>query len=429
VASLLIGTAISSAAHAQATAEPQEVSSQIARLQALIEGQSAQLARQEAEIADQRVDLNAQQGLLKKLQLSGTDLAISHARGEPTDVVVASDAADPAAGPAGQVAPVAGAPVGEAPPPGDNRIIVASLPEANGVLTPSGHWVIEPSVSYTHGSSNRLVFRGVEIVTGFQIGVIDANDVDQNLTSGALDVRYGLTSRIELEARVPYVYRTDRAITLAQMQDQVTQTAWSSGSDIGDVEVSARYQINNGANGWPVLIAGLRAKSNTGSSPYGIDRDESGVATKAATGSGFWGYEPSISLLYPSDPVVIFANLSYFGQVARDIDRPLGNVDIGRVDPGGSIGASAGFGFALNPRFSFSLGYRHNYIFPTKTELKAPADIDYSQAKSTSLQVGAFTFGWSFQLTSRLTLSNTYEIGTTRDAPDMSFAFRLPYRF
>jgi hypothetical protein len=448
VASLLCATAVASVARAQDITPSQEIvtrdrgqptaelSGQIAHLESLIADQAAQLARQEKEIADQRAALKAQQGLLDNLKLSQAAMASTRAAGSPVEPVAAAATATPdtpttlASGPgdtgnpAGQAAPiVSGEPVGQAPPPADNRIIVASLPEASTVLTPKGHWVAEPSLSFTHGSSNRLVFEGVEIVTGFQIGIIDASDADQNLTSAAIDYRYGLTNHIELETRVPFVFRTDRVTTLSQNTTAATQTETINGSDIGDVEFAVRYQLNSGQNGLPVMIAGLRAKSDTGSNPYDIPRNQFGISSAAATGTGFWGLEPSLSLLYPSDPAVIFANISYFDQLPRTIGRTIGGSLIGRVSPGGSIGASAGFGFALNPRFSFSLGYQENYIFPTSTV------VDGTVQKSTSLQVGSFTFGWSFQLTPRITLSNTYNIGTTRDAPDMSVAFRLPIRF
>jgi hypothetical protein len=449
VASLLCATAVASVAHAQDAAPTQqaaavtpELAGEIAHLESLISDQAAQLARQEKEIADQRASLKAQQGLLDNLKLSQAAMASTRAAGSPIEPVAAAATASPdtpttlatgpsdSGAPAGQAAPVvSGEPVGQAPPPADNRIIVASLPEDSTVLTPKGHWVVEPQLSFTHSSTNRLVFDGVQIVTGFQVGIIEASDADQNLTQAALDVRYGLTNHIELEAKIPYVYRTDRVTTLAQMSDASTETETIDGSNIGDVEFAVRYQLNNGQNGLPVMIAGLRAKSDTGSSPYDIGRDQFGASTSAATGTGFWGLEPSLSLLYPSDPAVIFANISYFDQLPRTFNTIVGqntdgtNLVLGRVSPGGSIGMSAGFGFALNPRFSFSLGYQENYIFPTTEYLNG------SPQKSTSLQVGAFTFGWSFQLTPRITLSNTYNIGITRDAPDMSVAFRLPIRF
>ncbi|MDB5442813.1 MAG: hypothetical protein JWP73_1189, partial [Phenylobacterium sp.] len=324
-----------------------------------------------------------------------------------------------------QAAPLLGSPpnsVGEAPAPGP-RVEVASVPPDLGVLTPRGHWVVEPSVDYSHGSSNRLVFRGIEIVTGLQIGVIEANDADRNAVEAAVDVRYGLLDRLELEARVPYLYRDDRVTTLAQREASATRTMFLRGYGPGDIELSGRYQINSGLGGWPVFIAGVRVKTDTGISPFEVDRDQFGVAQELATGSGFWGAEASLTFLYPSDPVVIFGGVSYFDHMLKHIDRDVGGVIVGKVDPGDSIGANLGFGFALNPRFSFSLGYKHNYIYPTKSVLGGTVQ------RSESLQVGAFMFGWSFAVTDRITISNNYEIGTTRDSPDMRVMIRIPVRF
>jgi hypothetical protein len=88
-------------------------------------------------------------------------------------------------------------------------------------------------------------------------------------------------------------------------------------------------------------------------------------------------------MLYPSDPAVIYAGLGYNYNVADDIDKTIGKVAVGRVDPGDSISANLGFGLALNPRLSMSLGYSHNYVFPTSTELDGQAE------ESTSIQVGS----------------------------------------
>lgn len=55
-------------------------------------------------------------------------------------------------------------PVGEAPPVAEAPPIVAALPEGQGVLTPPGRLTVDASFDYTRSSSNRLVYRGVEIV-------------------------------------------------------------------------------------------------------------------------------------------------------------------------------------------------------------------------------------------------------------------------
>lgn len=140
----------------------------------------------------------------------------------------------------------------------------AALPEVASVLTPPGHFVIEPSAEYVGASTNPLVFRGIEIVTGLQIGVIKASDVDRDTLLAALTARYGLTDRLELEIRAPYLYRHDRITTLAQRDDQIIREFDLEGDGLGDIEAALRYQLNDEANGAPIYIANLRLKSNTG---------------------------------------------------------------------------------------------------------------------------------------------------------------------
>lgn len=400
-------TCFAAPARAQ-TAE--ELKAAIDQLAARLEGQDRALAAQQTALAAQAAEIERLRALADPTLAMVTGLG---AAGQPALPPPPADVArrQPPGGPVG------------APPPAAPPVEVASVPEGYGVLLPQGRFVLEPSIDYTHGSSNRLVFRGVEIVTGVQIGVIEASDADRNSVSGALSARYGLMDRLEVELRVPYLYRDDRVTTLAQQDESITRTYHLEGQGLGDVELSARYQVNRGLGGWPVLLAGLRIKSDTGVSPFDVPRDEFAVATELATGSGFWAVEGGVNFLYPTDPIVLFGGLSYLSHQPRKIGKLIGEIPVNKVDPGDSISTNVGFGFALNPRFSFSLGYKHTYVFPTKTV------IANTRQESESLNVGAFTFGWSLQLTRRISIANTYEIGTTSDSPDARIVFRVPVRF
>jgi hypothetical protein len=320
-------------------------------------------------------------------------------------------------------APAPQGPVGEAPPESTQTSTVDALPEGQNALLGAGRLVIEPSFEFSRTSGNRLVFRGVEIVTGIQIGLIEANDTARNTLSSSVALRYALTDRLEVEARIPYVYRDDRVTTLSQNSTTTTQTFNLNGSDIGDVELSARYQLTQGRNGGPIFVAGARVKSTTGTGPFDVERDTQGVAAELATGSGFWSVQGSISVLYPTDPAVLFANVSYMYNAPDTIDQTYGAVTVGEVDPGDSIGFGFGFGFAMNPRFSTSLGYSHSYVLPTETELNGTVQ------ESTELQVGSMQMGLSFRASERLTLSAGVDFGVTDDAPDVRVSFRAPYRW
>jgi len=394
------------------------------------EALSVRIARLEAIVADQQRRIEAQDALLAQVRpiqnawrLATPDGAFATATLQDLRAGQVAEQSPARSDPPGAIPAPSGAPPTQPPSLDDRREQLAAIPEGIAVLSRPGRLSLDLSGEYTRSSANRLVFRGIEIVPGVQIGVIEANEADRDTLATTATARYGVTSRLEVEVRAPYVWRNDTITTVQQRDEAVTRTIDLKGDGVGDIEASARYQINGGRNGWPIFIAGLKVKSDTGEGPFDIPRDEFGVATRLATGSGFWGVEPSVSFLYPSDPAVIFGNLSYFAHLARDIDQQEGEILIGRVDPGDAIGASIGFGFSLNPRFSFSLGYKHSYIFPTSTQLN---DITED---SDELQVGALLFGLSYLLNDRFSLNGNFEFGVTGDAPDMRFVMRAPLVF
>lgn len=439
------------ALRAQVEAQTHELETQKSALQTqdhLLHEQSAEieaLKAKDSEAAEPPEALATFRGLgLSGVQAPGSDGAGSPAANAqpspaPPIQTAQAQAAETQAAPA-QAAPAQPAqvdppppagspppqPVGEAPPPSQAAAatVTQALPEFMGVLTAPGHWVIEPQFEYLHASTNELVFRGVQIVPGLQIGLIDATTAERDTVSTALDVRTGLTHRIELEVRAPFVYRHDTTTTLEQKDTSETLTETVSNSDIGDVEVIGRYQLNSSRNNSAIWIGALDVKTNTGLGPYDVTYDAFGVAQKEATGSGFWSIEPTVSVLYPTDPVVLFASVGYIYSISRDVNKQItSNVTVQHVNPGGSPVGSVGFAFALNDRFSFSLGYKHSYIRPTETQLNGV------WTSSQALQIGVSTFSMSYRITPTINLSDSFEFGVTRDAPDLHILTRLSFFF
>ena len=383
--------------------EPEQLEEQLLRLETELKAQRDLINQQQAQITAQQGEINALKVSLELQNIRGAGLAQAGA-------------------PAQQTTPLPDQPVGEGPtsPPLAERAEIQAIPKDLGVLTPAGQLVFDPSLEYTRSSTSRLVFRGIELIPGIQIGLIEATDADRDAIRANAALRYGVTPRLELEASLPFIYRHDRVEVVQHRDSQIVRDITLKGDGIGDAEFTARYQLNRVRPLKPIWIVSLRVKSRTGEGPFEIPFDEFGVATGLATGSGFWGFEPGISFLLPSDPVVIYGGLSYFYHMARDIDREIGDVFIGRVDPGDAITANIGFGFALNPRFSFSLGYRHNYILATTSEI---GDTEQESAK---LHVGQLNFGMSYRLTRRHVVNLGFEFGVTEDAPDVSITLRSP---
>lgn len=392
------------------------------------------LAQQERESEQQRKEITRLRAQLEKLRApkaktaaapksapalkAATPPAAASAVGAPAQVRVASQPAQPVAMPE--------RPVGQNPNPKKDIPEASALPENVSVLTPPGSFVFTPSFEYTRSSSNRLVFRGVEIVPGLQLGLIDANDVARDTVIGALNLRAGLFDRLEMEVRLPYVYRNDRLTTLSQQivsgTAPATQTTTISSNGLGDVEASLRYQFNGASGSDPIYIGSIRVKSPTGVGPYNVRFDNTGIASTLATGTGFWAAGPGFLMIVPSDPAVMFVNLSWMHSFGQNIGKTIGTTPVGEVDPGDSFDLAAGFGLALNQRFSFSLGYNHTLILPTTQKIGATLQ------RSSTLQAGSLSFGMSYQLAPGLVISNSYLFGVTSDAPDLSVVFRIPIK-
>lgn len=397
----------------------------IAEQRALIDRQSAMIAEQGEQIAklqQQIVTQQAQVDRLSSFALAEAPLDIFRGTGMGGVGGQGVGAGPALPGPGSDAVALPDAPVGEAPPPEEPpQQRVAAVPEGQGVLTRAGELFFEPSFEYTRSSTNRLVFRGIELIPGIQIGLIEATDADRDTLVGTASLRYGITDRLEAEVRLPYLYRNDRIEVVQQRDEGIVRQIALREDGFGDAEFSLRYQFNRPVGQKPIFVGTLRVKSDTGKGPFEIGYDEFGVATGLATGSGFWAVQPGLNFLMPSDPAVIYGGAAYLYHIPRDVNEMVGDVLIGRVDPGDAVSANIGFGFALNPRFSFSLGYRHNYIFPTKTE------IGDTRQKSNYLHVGSLNFGMSYRLTQRDVLNLGFEIGVTEDAPDVSITLRMPF--
>lgn len=311
-------------------------------------------------------------------------------------------------------------PVGKAPEAEKAQPLqIADLIESRGVLTPRGMMIIEPSLQYTNSSVTRVALEGFTIIPALTIGSIDILGVDRNTLTAAFNLRYGVTSRLELEARIPYVYRKDttRSRPLAEPAES-DKAVDAEGSDLGDIEVGVHYQFNHPASRRPHFIANLRVKTRTGTDPFDTETDpETGLQTQLPTGSGFWGVQPSLTISYPSDPAVFFGNLSYLWNIERRIDDARGE-----INPGDAVGVSFGMGFSINNDASFTLGYSHNTV--GKTEQNGN-NIEGSER----LHIGTLLYGITHRAGKGGSVSLTVGAGVTDDAPDVQVSLRVPVAF
>ena len=326
---------------------------------------------------------------------------------------------------------VGAAPESPAPP------VVVAVSEPAGILTGAGKFVLEPSLQYSYSSSNRVALVGYTIIPSLLIGLVDVREIKRNSVTGAVALRYGLTNRLELEAKLPYVYRNDstisREVSMGTANDSVFNT---SGKSIGDVEVAARYQLNQGGGNWPYLIGSMRFKSRTGKSPFDVVTDcvtrcagntsNTGLPFELPTGSGFYSVQPGLTWLFPSDPAVFFGGVSYTHSFKRsDLSRLVLNGEresIGTVAPGGVLGVNFGMGMALNEKTSFSLGVELNSVDRTRQNGEPVLG-------SVRTQLASLLMGYSYRHSQKTTINVSVSAGLTQDTPDLSLTLRVPFSF
>ncbi|MDH5832447.1 acetate kinase [Luteimonas kalidii] len=428
---------------------------QIGALQALVERQQRELDALARELGDSRLDA---------MRARGDDPAhplLPLAIGQSTVGLAADGTTHPS-----QTAPVAAsvedAPdvqadgpraddaagmtqVGRPPESAERPPEVAQIFDQPGVLTPRGRLVLEPSLQFGYSSNDRVALVGYTVIPAILIGLIDVRQVKTTSLTATLAARYGLSRRLELEVRAPFSYissdTVSREIFTGAAQDNVFQ---ADGKGVGDLELTARYQLNEGGVDRPFYVLWLRYKTRTGRDLFEVVTDcvtrcvanatGTGLPLDLPTGSGFTALQPGVTWLYASDPVVFFGSLSYLHNFERDdVSRivlsgaPEGfpqttTEPIGTVDAGDIIGFNFGMGLALNERASVSFGYDQSIVDRTKQNGEdAPGAV--------RVVLGTLVVGGSYRLGERTSLNVALGVGVTRDTPDVSLAVRVPVTF
>ncbi|MGH7030739.1 MAG: hypothetical protein ACREEZ_09970 [Stellaceae bacterium] len=333
----------------------------------------------------------------------------------------------------GQSAPIAGPSAAQQ----QARQVVETAPaltNSGGVLTPKGQFIIDPSVEYDYWSQNQLGVNGFQIIPGITFGNIFANRVEQNITTAAVTARYGITDRLEINIKVPYVYNTGNTISLIpEGTNAQLLNVNATGMGIGDMQFGTSYQFNSGENGWPILVGNLLFKTATGTSPFQVpiitlnDMNGeflAGQPKRLATGTGFYAAEPSLTVLVPTAPGVLFANIQDVHNLGRTVHIQSvqgGPATAVFLQPGENPAITFGIGFALNDRAALTFSYQQEHVFTAFENHQAIAGSPYS--------FGTFNFGLGYQISQSTRLNLSVGIGAGQNAPVAKVLLEVPYRF
>ena len=432
IASCLAILYCDSAIAQQAAPTVQELTTQLVQLRGQVDAQQKVIESLVREMRERQASNQPALALPDLSAQRGTGAAASVMTGA---ALAAVGLAPSDAGASNNGGPV---PVGQAPKRDSRPPEIAPPFEQPGILTQKGKYVLEPSLQFGYSSSNRVALVGYTVIPALLIGLVDVREVKRNTFTGAITARTGLTNRLEVEVKVPYVYRSDATVSREIFTGTAVERVFNtSGKGIGDIELAARYQLNQGGPDKAYYIAGLRVKSRTGRDPFSVVTDcttrcvgenitGTGLPLDLPTGSGFYSLQPTLTWLFPSDPAIFFGTVSYLHNIARNnVSRRVLNGEsenIGDLAPGDVFGFNFGLGLALNDKASVSFGYDHSSIGRMKQNgVNVPGSV--------RTQLGTLLVAYSYRISDKRSLNVSVGAGVTRDTPDVSLSIRVPTTF
>ncbi|MFH0809884.1 MAG: hypothetical protein V2A77_05385 [Pseudomonadota bacterium] len=289
--------------------------------------------------------------------------------------------------------------------------------DKGGSLIGSGRIVIEPAVSYSTFSREKVSISGFTIFEAILIGRINVGRINRHIFSPSLTLRYGLKD-LELSGKLPYMLRTDDEAFPA---GDGTSHFSATDSELGDVEGAAFYHLLSEGGTRPDVVVGVTGKTITGRDPYGLRKknikNSQPRLLEFPTGSGHWGIAGTIIFVKTSDPAVLFFNTSYYYNFARNIGQG-SSVGYGDIKPGDSAEYSFGLVLGLNEKLAanFSLSQRITWDSSRNGKKQRDSGADSAQAN----------FGWTYAFSRSLSLDVVAGLGLTEDAPDFTVGIRLP---
>ncbi len=274
---------------------------------------------------------------------------------------------------------------------------IMSRVEKGGVLLPKGKLQVEPSFSYTHFSNNRVNLSGFSLFDVIFVGEIESNEVDRDILTSSLDMRYGLGRNLQAEVSIPSQYQ--RQETLSGPVNERKQ-ATSSDAGMNDISGGFSYQFMHEHGSWPNMIAQMKLKAPTGQDPK--------------FGSGVWGLKGGLVMMKSSDPVVLFSSMAY----SLNFPGQINGID---VNPGNSIELSAGLAYALNYNLAWNTSIEQVFVGESTS--------NNSRVAGSRLVIANLKTGLTYALTKQLSLDFSVGAGLTEDSPDLSVTVSLPYTF
>lgn len=326
----------------------------------------------------------------------------------------------------------------------ENRAAEPTRTEAENAVVQREHaplfdhkLTIDWGISDTYYDRRQLQLSGFLALDAIFLGNLNLGQTKSHQLTSDVDVRYGLTSRINVDVDVPYVYRTSSFI-VGGAGGAASSLSDASGTShaLGDVNFGIYYQFLKETQNLPDVVGSLRVKTPSGTSPFGIklrqiDPNNTNLVAPDTlpTGTGFWSITAGMSVLKTYDPIVLFGSLSYTYNVARsfaDISSVVGQTQPAKVKLGDIVQIGGGVALAFSERDSASIAY--TLAFEPETKTRAPGDV-WQKVPGSQTSASTLSFGLNHVFNKHLTMNASVAVGLTPDAPNFVVGVRFPYTF
>lgn len=300
--------------------------------------------------------------------------------------------------------------------------------ERGGALLPYGRLVIEPSFEYNHISGTNVSISGFTIFQAILIGQVQVQELQRDLFIPALTIRLGLKNA-ELYTRIPWFFRTDRLV-FPVSGGGTTQIEDASFNDqgLGDITSYLYYHlIREGQwKPWvPDTVVRIGVSFPTGKDPYDIEREfvqdlGAVVPVEFPTGTGHWGLALGSTFVRSADPAVLFLNVAYFFNFARQVGV-VNDTDFGNINLGNTFEYSIGLILSLQERLSMN--------FALNQRITGKTFQDGESLPDSNLNAISFNIGATYVIPPRMAVDFVVGIGLSEDAPDVTVLIRTPIMF
>ena len=269
-------------------------------------------------------------------------------------------------------------------------------------LDPRGTLALDYSLAYSY-SPSEVIYTTEEALTRLK-------QESEHTIQHSVYTSYSILDNLAASVNVPILYRYNKMGT----DDELDET------DIGDIAVGMAYQPFKAEAGGIRTTFSFSASLPTGRSPFDINPE-----SEISTGNGYYALSAGASFSKQVDPVVLFWNvgLTYPFKLDGLNHTVAEGVVLDSVEPGTSVNASLGMGYALSYASSINMSFSYSYKLSTSYTYE-----NISTTYETGDEVSAsFGLGMGISVSPKTTVSVSLAYSLT----DTSFSLstRIPFNF